>query len=356
MGAGPRARDQEPRSARADPVGTAKKPGAASATPRLTNRGVASTERITRANRLLVDWVEWTEHEASVDVVCGRLGEDWTEGEKGALGYRRSRISASKAIAFYDGQPGMGVHVRASGSACRVLEGQGVIGDWERFLSSLLVSGRSITRLDVALDDKTGTVTVERCYAAEKAGHLVRRFRKAAAFEYLDGDGRTQSRTLNFGSTKSALSVRIYDKALQTGQIGPWTRVEVQARDDRGVALARKLVVEDPAARARAFGGLLLYYLDFKTASRDGNRSRWPTAAWWSEFVESTAKRKLDLEPKPLPTAEEAMSAVAQQYGPVMAALVEVGGYGPLFEAVESSRVRWGPRHLRLLNNWRAAG
>jgi DNA relaxase NicK len=69
-----------------------------------------------------------------------------------------------------------------------------------------------MTRLDIALDDRTGTVTVERCYDAEKAGHLVRRFRKAAAYEYLDGDGGTQSRTLKYGSTKSALSVRIYDR------------------------------------------------------------------------------------------------------------------------------------------------
>jgi hypothetical protein len=331
-------------------------PGAATSTPRSTNRGVASTERITRANRLLVDWVEWTEHEASVDAVCGRLGDDWTEGEKGALGYRKSRISAAKAAAFYDGQPGMGVHVRASGSACRALEAQGVVDDWEAFLSSLLVGGRSMTRLDIALDDRTGTVTVERCYDAEKAGNLVRRFRKAAAYEYLDGDGGTQSRTLKFGSTKSALSVRIYDKALEAGRPGPWTRIEVQARDERAAALAGKLVLTDPRARAQAFGGLLLYYLDFKAAGRDGNRSRWSTAEWWSDFIQSTVKRKLDVDPKPLPSAEEAISALMQQYGPSMAALVEVVGYGPIFDAVERSKERWKPRHLRLLNQWRAAG
>ena len=129
----------------------------------------------------------------------------------------------------------------------------------------------------------------------------------------------------------------------------------MQARDERAVALARKLVLKDPVARAKAFGGLLLYYLDFKTASRDGNRSRWPTAAWWSAFVQSTVKRKLDLDPKPLPTAEEALAAFVQQYGPSMAALVEVVGYGPIFEAVEKSRERWKPRHLRLLSQWRAA-
>lgn len=302
-----------------------------------------------------MDWVEWTEHEASIDAVCGRLDDDWTEGDKGALGYRKSRISAARVVAFYDGQPGMGVHVRASGSVCRALEAQGVVGDWEAFLSSLLVGGRVLTRLDIALDDRTGAVTVERCYEAEKAGCLVSRFRKAAAYEYLDGNGGTQSRTLKFGSTQSALSVRIYDKALEAGRPGPWTRVEVQARDERAVALASKLALSDPLARARAFGSLLLYYLDFKAASRDGNRSRWATAAWWSEFVQSTVKRKLDLDPKPPPTADEAISSLVHQYGPLIAVVVEFAGYGPIVEAVERSKERWKPRHRRLLSQWWAA-
>lgn len=327
----------------------------ASSNPPPTNRGVASTEPAKRTNQALIDWVEWTEHEVSVEAVCTSVGEDWIEGERGALGYRRSRISAGKVVVLYDGQPRMGVHVRVSGSACRALEASGFVTDWSPFLSSLLVGGRSITRLDVALDDRTGRVTVERCYAALKVGCLVRKFRTASALEIVDGGGGTESRTLYFGSRQSALCARIYDKALERGEAGPWTRVELQARDDRGVALARLLVVQDLPERARALGGLLLYYLDFKTAGRDSNRSRWVTASWWSEFVRTSVKRKLALDPKPPPTAEEAIAALVRQYGPLLAALVDVVGYGPVVEAVEGSRHRWKARHLRLMSQWKAA-
>ncbi len=97
----------------------------------------------------------------------------------------------------------MGVHVRVPGKACRALEASERVVEWESFLAGLLIRGRSLTRLDVALDDRSGSVTVERCYGELKAGNLVHRFRTVGAAEFMDRLGVTQSRTLYFGSTAS---------------------------------------------------------------------------------------------------------------------------------------------------------
>jgi Replication initiation factor len=322
------------------------------ATPRPTNRGVTNTERVERASAL-VDWIEWTEHETTVDDVCSGLGSDWIEGDRGAVGYLRSRVSQG-IVVFYQGRPGMGVHVRVPGKACRALEASGRVVDWESFLAGLLVRGRSITRLDVALDERAGSVTVERCYRELKAGHLVHRFRTASSPEYMDRLGNTESRSLYFGSAASDLRVRIYDKAIETHTPGPWTRVEVQTRDDHATALARLLTIEDGGARSARLGALLLGYMAFKEPSRDANRSRWATAAWWSLFVGGCTKTRLLLSPARLPTAAEMIGNAVHQYGPSLATVAEVTGYGPIFDAIEGARARTGPRHQVMSARWRA--
>lgn len=322
------------------------------ATPRPTNRGVANTDRVERATEALIDWVEWTDHAATADEVCARLAGDWIDLDRGAMGYHRAKI-AQGIVVFFDGRPGMGVHVRMPGSACRAIEASGGVEDWEAFLARLLEDGRSISRLDVALDDRSGSITVDLCFAELTAGHLVHKFRVMCAQEYFDPVGAIDSRTLYAGSQKSELRIRIYDKALETKTVGPWTRVEVQTRNDHAAALAGMLAMGDTSARAEAFGGLLLWYLDFKEPGRDGNRSRWQTALWWSAFAHDALKRKLLLAPAPLRTADETIAALVQQYGPTLAALVEATGYGPLFEAVEGSRTRMRGKHRRMLAQWR---
>lgn len=322
-------------------------------TPRPTNSGVANTEPVERSTEALIDWVEWTDHGRAVEDVCYGLADDWTELDHGAMGYRRATVSQGITV-FSDGRPGMGVHVRMPGSACRAIEASGRVKDWEAFLAQLLKDGRSITRLDVALDDRSGEVTVDRCDTEIAGGHLVHKFRAMRWLVALDRVGGIKSRTLYAGSPKSDLQIRIYDKALESETVGPWTRVEVEMRNDHAAALARLLVTGDASSRAEDFGGLLLWYLDFKEPGRDVNRSRWQTAPWWSAFARDALKRKLLLAPAPLRTADDTIAALAQQYGPTLAAVVEATGYGPLFEAIEGSRSRMRGKHRRMLAQWRA--
>lgn len=322
-------------------------------TPRPTNRGVVNTERVERASEALIDWLEWTEHETSVDEVCSLLATDWTEGDRGAMGYLRSRVSQGVSV-FYQGRPGMGVHVRVPGAACRALEASGVVVDWELFLGRLLARGRSLTRLDVALDDRSGSITVDRCYRELKAGHVVDRFRKRSAPEYMDGLGNTESRSLYFGSAKSDLFVRVYDKGKETNTPGPWTRVEVESRNDHATALACLLTMADRGERSVRLGALLLAYVDFKEPGRDSNRSRWATASWWSDFVGGCVKSRLSLSPTPLPTAAELIDNAVHQYGPSLATVAEITGYGPIFEGIEGARARIKPRHRVMAARWHA--
>jgi phage replication initiation protein len=318
--------------------------------------GVWTAEKVP-TDGAFVDWCEWTEFARGVDDVCAELvGDDgWVESDRGGLGYRRARVTAEGVWIFYDGQVGMGVHVRASGRACRALEEVGWVPEWGSRLRWMGEEGRALTRLDVAIDDTRGLVTPEKCETEAKDGRLVTRFRDWHPEPHYNGLGELQSETVYFGSRKSDLCVRVYDKAKEQGLDDvSWTRVELQARDERAAALAVALSHPDAGARTRAFCGVLLSYLDFKVAGGDSHRDRWVTAEWWSTFLDGVVKNRLQLPGAVMPTVEEALAAVLSIYGPQLAAVAETVGWGELVNRVSAQRIRWRSRHRARLLSWGA--
>jgi phage replication initiation protein len=215
--------------------------------PPATNRGVERTDSL--GGRALIDWVAYTvpEDVPLGDALPGGDELDWTPLEKGGLGYQNCAI-AGHARVYYNGQPGMGKHVSLPGQACRELEASGAlerddVGGWPGFLGQLRSKGYHITRLDVALDDRDGQLDIGTMREAAEAGHYTSPWQAFEIVRSRKRRGEDFGDTLYFGSPRSDVHLRVYDKAAERSAKGEsvegsWTRVELQAKDKHAEAIA----------------------------------------------------------------------------------------------------------------------
>jgi phage replication initiation protein len=297
---------------------------------------------------VLVDWIEWTEQYATLHEVCARIDPYGVARDLpgGGFGYRRSKRVGPGVQIYYDGTADMGVHVRISGEGCRHLEATRVVVNWRVFLGSLDTPGVHISRIDVAFDDRRGLLDLQVVLEACEAGHVVSRWRAWARHENRRfGSSRREGVTVSFGSSKSDMCCRIYDKAAHERAPGTWTRVELQSRDARAGALAERIAQEGLPSVA----GVLRGYLDFKTPARDSNRRRWPTAPWWDAFLRGVAKARLAVRPRPVRCLREVEANVERQYGPTLALIHERDGADGLVQLAARGIKRIRQRHREML-------
>ncbi len=128
------------------------------------------------------------------------------------------------------------VHVSLSGE---------IVSAWEpekvqaicRWINELKGHG---TRVDVALDDRTGHATVSHVIAAADAGQAVMRWRTYDAKRRCSYKGQDdiQGEMVTFGSRQSETYLRVYDKRMEAagkGETveGPWVRWELEFKKDR---------------------------------------------------------------------------------------------------------------------------
>lgn len=135
----------------------------------------------------------------------------------------------------------MGVWLEMSGQGCRTFESFGN-GDYESLFDYVLENPGDlhITRLDVAFDDHSGILDIEQLkkdtmgdsYISKWSGGIVRA-----------GHGQSRGQdTIEFGSMKSAIFLRIYNKAAERGFTDRhWVRVELQMRDERALSFLSRM-------------------------------------------------------------------------------------------------------------------
>jgi phage replication initiation protein len=260
-------------------------------------------------------------------------------------GYRRARRVGPLWV-LYDGAVGMGVHVIASGEGCRYLEARSIGTAWTAFLQHVSTGSRSLSRLDVAIDDHRGVIATNGCIDAVQRGDAVTRWKKYRVMRSATMAGVDLGVTLYLGSASSDTQMRIYDKAAETGTEGPWTRVEMETRDERAQMLAGRLVDQGMTGAA----AVVRSYLDFREGSRDArDRDRCRAVPWWGEFLGWVAAQPLGTEPAEPQTVERKVSALAAQYGPTMGVIAEVLGYAALVEVADAGRARWRESHRHLI-------
>jgi phage replication initiation protein len=287
---------------------------------------------------------------------------EWQQSDRGRHGYKSGVANGAISI-WYDGALDMGVNVEVPGTGCRQLEADGLISDegefvftWFDFLKTISLSGGSFTRLDGAIDDRVGVLNLDRIRQHKKDGAVVSRLEKGRVIENFDlTTGKAEGATVYFGSPKSNVQLRFYDKAaeqlakghpLPQGEV--WNRCELQARKEQAEQLAAILI----AGGVPAFAKVLNNFISFREVGSGGlaHRYRWPVAAWWSEFISTTEKSSLWVEGA-YRTLSEKADTVKKQLAPLFSTIYDAPDLGKrwLDEVIKEGRIKRKAKYTQLL-------
>lgn len=207
-----------------------------------------------KENIVLYDWLSFTSKKHTPEELIQALGLThcpWQE-TKGAHGYRDRKYFSCISV-HYNGREDMGVWVELSGQGCRTFESLSS-KSWDDLFQWITAQQLKITRLDVAFDDHTGVLDIAQIVEDTRQQHYVSRS------DYWETVLSSKGSTVQIGSPKSKVLVRIYDKAAERHcEPGThWIRVELQLRDDRAAQFCKL-----PMTVGEAFSGVVLNYLRY---------------------------------------------------------------------------------------------
>jgi len=270
------------------------------------------------------DDLKEAEQAPPLEVVKALFGSDgWVNLERGDLGYKQGMCKGRIRV-YFDGNPGMGIHVRMSGQACRELEGMSDFKGWQAFLASALSLGAKFTRFDVAMDDDRHLtqggdprITMQAVEACVDNGQVVSTYRDARGlWKKSLHDGSSKGYTLNFGSRQSDSMIRFYDKGLQMGMPESYVRVELELHDRQAQAMAK--LIADGRNLGELLAGVLRRKLDFKEVSGHSQRERRKSLSWWIDFLAGVEKMRLGVAPI-VRTLQKGMEWAMRQVAPMLA-------------------------------------
>lgn len=157
--------------------------------------------------------------------VLGEAFAPAVDRKKGFFGYRRSfSLGDSGAILAFGGNADTGI-LSLCGEACHC------VADWTALVSYLQGElGAHITRWDGAVDDCTGTHSVDEAVERYLAGQFCAGGRKPSINQkgnWIEPDG--SGRTFYVGRRENGKLLRVYEKGMQLGiPWHPWVRWEVE--------------------------------------------------------------------------------------------------------------------------------
>jgi DNA relaxase NicK len=309
---------------------------------------------------LTVDWFRFTLPASPIQTVMEQLGGDFIKSPSGFLGYSVGYLQTADnggLIRIGTGKKNnpQEVHVDCSG---------GIVSRWAfeklQALARWVVSQRgTFGRIDNALDDRKGVVSVEQVERAVQAGQAVKRSKKwRKVVEGDDDSGLTTGHTLYLGSRQSNTLIRIYDKALEQRSKGlehltPWVRWELELKEERAHACGLALATMGEEFYRQFVVGVLRSAVDFRDTSREAEpKERWAAAVlpWWKELTEGFAKARL-LVQQTRKKLEDVKQWAAHSLAPMLAVLDVAPGAGRewLELVIASGKDRWKGRHYDLL-------
>lgn len=298
-------------------------------------------------NVFLIDWLTFVAKGDSVDYIKWLLGLDspqipWEVEEKFRNGYPLQcywngiTISYGADLEKYYKDPAkvrhdMGICVNLSGTGCRAFESYGH-GDWFRLLGYLFrdttdpaahqngYKAYNVTRLDLAYDDHIGLLNMFRMELDTRDRNYVSPSKYSEIIWSDNQEDDIQGMTIQIGSDKSDVKIRIYDKAAERKYKDRyWIRVELQLRSERALIAARLLLEERHIGRTAS--GILRNYLTFRESSQDSNKSRWPIADYWDKVLMDMEKISLWISPGEPYNFSKTEHWLVKQYGQAIVVL-----------------------------------
>lgn len=302
-----------------------------------------TTSALPAENIILFDWLTFTCKAEGLDSVRALLGlsdVSWQKMEKGRNGYRQ-RLFFENISILYDGAENMGICVDMSGQGCRAFETYSS-STWEMLFSTLAYykDDFKITRLDVAFDDHTGLLDIDRIQDDTDEHNYVSRS-KSWKVEY--GSAGT---TIYHGSPKSNMYIRIYDKAAEQGLDNVhWIRVEMQMRDEIASGYVDGLMLH-PAGEQ--FRGVLHNYLRYVVPVADSNMSRWPMTDYWEKLLDDVQRVRCWSAPGVNYTVFNLQNLIINQMGNALDCYLSIFGIDDLITQLGKRAIRISPKYERL--------
>lgn len=245
---------------------------------------------------MFVDYVQCTISDPSGAVkewIQGSLRGPWIGLDQSY--YKYTHTFECGGVTMNLDKPGSdNIRLVIKGKGCRELEGAGAMTGWSEFLARLLRADAKFSRLDAAIDDHDGVLSMDTILLCCKEGRVVSRYNKIMPYEpRCLTTGRIIGRGASFGERGSTTTIRIYDKAMKEQTGDHWMRVEMEAHDEKAQALAQSIAegIRDVVPRT------LLGCLDFKVRGSTKRRERWATEEWWTRFLGTTERFHLETAP-----------------------------------------------------------
>lgn len=304
------------------------------------------------SNGIILDWLAGTFLRGSVEdnlTTIKILFGEIVELDRGMFGYDHSGIIlGSGRVAWSSVRPDMGVYLSLPSKALGELKD--IFTDIPLLLDDLRAFGMKFTRLDTAIDDTEGLLSIDEIDRCVTSGECIRRFAKVKRDKSLVGPGDT----IYFGKRSSDTLCRIYDKRAERLERGVsadelpdhWIRVEFEFKRENAEAVASKIIAEGESVVA----GLIRGYLDFRQPTADQTKTRWPSFSWWQKFLDYASRCTLGL-PKIKRTIEDVKDWLFRQVAPSLALVVEAeyGCVDSVYKLIDSGRSRFKERHIALL-------
>ncbi len=305
-------------------------------------------------------WFRFTVPDAHAHDVMTLVGGDWIADDKGFQGYSHGWICRGTT----GGLGRIGTGAKRAPREVHVDLSQEIISGWtyEQFHSVaawVLAKQGHFGRIDVALDDRSGVIDIDRIYASVVAGHCVSHFRKSQLIAGLDlGSGLDTGKTICMGSRQSDTYLRIYDKAAEQRAKdkpveGTWVRWEMEWKAERAHAVGLALSVLDHERFQKYIVGVFRTAVDFRDCTRaDDPKDRYhaPLLAWWTVLTDGMARAKLEIATA-VKQIEDVKQWAKKSLSPMLGLLCahpEAGErwlVNTIIEGVE----RWRSKHLALL-------
>lgn len=306
---------------------------------------------------LSFDWLAFTFPKQYLDTFYTFIDDKPVLLERGYRGYECSAMILSKGyVAWSVNNPKMNntAHVSLSSQPLALFK-KGDTGAVIDLMKWVLSIGGHFTRYDIAYDDKSGIVTVEDVNNAWDAGNRVTRFENKQYKEGKKGDVISE-KSLHIGSMESLSFLRVYDKALEQGIEGHWTRFETVLKDELATAYAGLLVnawEQGETFFSEICLGVLRGLIEFKDLHSDKNPCRRKPLSWWSGFVGDVKKVKV-VRVKEQLTIEKIRDWIEYQVAPSLAVLKESNGLGHsdyMSMVYASGKKRLRASHLAMLQS-----
>ena len=247
----------------------------------------------------------------------------------------------------------MGCHVEMTGQGCRLYEGNFQEAPWPELFQTIFAANGNFTRLDIAIDNVDGALTLDKIgNALQHHDSIIRtqfgEWRRILKGSFEKGKQITGD-TIYLGSSKSHIQFRIYDKAQESGVAGHWIRFELQLRDKRANEAAR-LYSSGESIGTLATGIINTYFAIIN--DDDSNKSRCSLQSWWSEWLQSTEKIRLSTE-QAIKLVSDTMGFIKRQYAPSLAMIKKHLGGVPfktfVQEVLEDGNERMSAKHKKIL-------